>query len=272
MGIASKEALMAHHAPFTFGGGLRMLRTRAGLSQSDMAEALGYKTIDRYWSYEDNSERMTRERLELVAGGLLVNREEMGYLLYLGKYEPTEEDVRFQQAETAPLLDSTDIPQYLSTYDQRIVDVNDGAAELFGLKRNEVRKERPSLISLIIKEELAQFDGFEEMMRSHIAMFRYETSGLTTEQWFMKYQAGLAFRNRILSRLLHEVSQGEATLTARSSDFTNFRWMRFPVVANKKVRELRTFGKFTEPLIADQRFQFTMLLPNPAVKKADKAA
>src|SRR3990172_10417662 len=95
----------------TLGGLIKDYRLQKGISQLDIAFALGWKESSRLSRIEQGkTERPTREILDKIIKALDLEEEEKNFLLLTAGYLPTEEEIQNVKKETAAILNEWQYP------------------------------------------------------------------------------------------------------------------------------------------------------------------
>lgn len=252
----------------TLGGLIKDYRLQKGLSQFDIAFALGWKETSRLSRIEQGrTERPPRELLDKIISAIGLKEEEKNTLLLTGNYLPTEEEILKVKEETAKILQEWPYPVVVIDFSWRVIDKNRHACELFGMppaSAKNIYKSQTRVLDVLFgffqnrNQDNSSGDKKENPMlrplSEIIAQFKYEQRHRTKEKWFIEHVRRLMnndfFRElwvEVNVRDMHNVVLGKHAI----KQFIN------PKDKNK----IFNFYLFIVPVINDPRFEVELHVP-----------
>lgn len=252
----------------TLGGLIKDYRLQKGLSQFDIAFALGWKETSRLSRIEQGrTERPPRELLDKIISAIGLKEEEKNTLLLTGSYLPTEEEILKVKKETESILKEWPYPAVIIDFSWRVIDGNDKLYELFKLPSSvskNIYRSQVRVFDVIFEYLLKNDQGkLSEMnqdnpmliaLREVIAQFKYEQRYRTKEKWFVEH----------IRKLMDKELFRTLWVDAQSIDVLKLvlgKHLKRQFLHPKDKNKLLSFYIFYVPVLKDPRFEVCLKVP-----------
>lgn len=250
----------------TLGGLIKDYRLQKGVSQLDIAFALGWKEPSRLSRIEQGkTEKPPQELLEKIITAIGLDGEEKNRLLLTSGYLPTDDEVEKIRLQTDKFLKNWPYPALLIDFSWRLININKHFARVHNIKIDEHKpfyKSNIRVLDLLFDKKLGKneillkldSEKIQEFLKLVILNFKYEQRNRTKEKWYIDHIKSL-MNNHLFSKLWVE--------TDVKSGFTNviskFALKSF-IYPNHKDK-LLNFYMFIVPVLTDPRFEMELLVP-----------
>lgn len=177
------------------GGMIKAYRLQRGMTQSELAVAMGWVTNpSRLSRYEQGRVIPLRSTLEKFCATLGLGTDERGRLFMEAGYLPTDAEVSAILEGLQPFLDQWQGPGYLTDFSWRFLGWNEAAVKVFGFSPDDLAglpKERPTLLDLAFNPgwEVARRIPKEIVVpfgRGQIARFKAQQRDRTEQRWYKR--------------------------------------------------------------------------------------
>lgn len=203
----------------SFGGLLKDFRSRKGMTQNDVAYAMGWSEPSRLSRIEQGKTvKPTRETVDRLMGVLRLDRNERGQLLLAGGYLPTMEEIAEIRREVKPLLDKWPYPAYLLDFAWRLIEWNKQAAEIYELLPDieaGLHKNPPNSLEFLfmdgfiqnryLKDEV-ELQHWHNLILEKLVRFRLANASNTSEKWYQDFM-GKMMKVKLFTRMWQQAQQ-----------------------------------------------------------------
>lgn len=250
----------------TLGGLIKDYRTQKGISQLDIAFALGWKEPSRLSRIEQGkTEKPTREVLDKIIAAIGLSEEEKNVLLFTGGYLPTEEEILKIKVKTHNKIHEWSYPSGVIDFSWRLIDGNKHMNELYdvpeGLSEN-LHKSNLRVLDILFKNEFPKNKNINQtydenmllFLKTTIINFKYEHKNRTREKWYIDHVKSL-MENELFRELWSEASlKNEEHVIVGKFTTKHF-------INPKNKTKLLNFYLFMVPVLQDPRFEVELTVP-----------
>lgn len=249
----------------TLGGLIKDYRLQKGISQLDIAFALGWKETSRLSRIEQGRmEKPSRELLDKIIEAIGLKEEEKNTLLLTGGYLPTEEEILKVRESVKATLSEWPYPAGMIDFSWRLIDGNEHISTLFHLPKAALKnlpKANTRVLELIFNESLQKTKltdlnnpGMVQFMRSVLMEFKYEQRHRTKDKWYIDHVRKLMNYDIFRTLWVETKARDEENVVLgkySTKTFTN------PNDPSKLLR----FYIFVVPVLQDPRFEVELHTP-----------
>jgi transcriptional regulator with XRE-family HTH domain len=251
----------------TLGGLIKDYRLQKGISQLDIAFALGWKEPSRLSRIEQGrTEKPPRELLDKIIKAIGLEEEEKNNLLLTGNYLPTEEEIAKIRGAAAEILDDWKYPAYLFDFSWRVLRVNKPllqAYELTSEHEKYINEAHPHVLELLFHPDFKQnqllktpeAENWKHFLQIALFNFKYEQRNRTKEKWYIDH---------IKSLMNNDLFRELWVKTGIKDDLNGILGKFVPkniIHPDPNKNSLLHFYRFSVPILRDPRFEIELLMP-----------
>lgn len=249
----------------TLGGLIKDYRTQKGISQLDIAFALGWKETSRLSRIEQGRmEKPSRELVDKIIEAIGLKEEEKNTLLLTGGYLPNETEIIKVKEAVNKTLQEWPYPAGMIDFSWRLIDGNDHINDLFhlppGIKKN-IYKSEVRVLDLIFNDSLqkTKLNDIENpkmvmFMRSVLMEFKYEQRHRTKEKWYIEHIRKLMNYEIFRTLWVQTKARDEENIILGKYSTKTFQNPQDP-------SKLLRFYIFVVPVLQDPRFEVELHTP-----------
>ena len=247
----------------TLGGLIKDYRTQKGISQLDIAFALGWKEPSRLSRIEQGrTEKPTREIIDKIIAAIGLSEEEKNVLLFTGGYLPTEEEILKIREKTDKTLKEWLYPACLMDFSWRLIDGNRQIGELFLLSpemEQDLYKSKVRVLDLLFSQKMQHDQPIAQkyvfpFLKETIMEFKYEHKQRTKEKWYIEHIKRL-MENDLFRKLWSEsIVDTETNVVLGKYAVKHF-------INPKDSKKILRFHLFVVPVLQDPRFSLELHVP-----------
>ncbi len=250
----------------TLGGLIKDYRLQKGISQLEIAFALGWKETSRLSRIEQGvTEKPSRETIDKIISTLILKDEEKNSVLLAGGYLPTEIEIEQIRNETQNFLINWKYPAILMDFSWRVIDQNPHNVHLYQQKRSMVDyiyKNHTRILEVVFNPEIMKLYVKDKQFAKQwyhlfyiaILTFKYDQRYHTKERWYIDHIKRLMtideFRN-----IWKETENKDAYNGIVGN--TGIKIISCP----EDARQNLAFNFFIMPILKDTRFQTELFVP-----------
>lgn len=249
----------------TLGGLIKDYRMQKGISQLDIAFALGWKEPSRLSRIEQGrTEKPTRDVLDKIINQIGLNNEEKNTLLLIGGYLPTDEEIQYAQKITHATIHDWPYPAGMMDFSWRLITGNKHIANIFNIPGNvhlDMYKSNLRVLDLLFGQmpDAANQTSMPDesqllLLKTIIAEFKYEHRHRTKEKWYIDHVKKL-IDNELFRSLWIEV-QAKPDRGVILAKYTKKHFVH-PGDTSKMLN----FYIFIVPVLEDPRFEVELHVP-----------
>lgn len=250
----------------TLGGLIKDYRQQKGISQQNIAFALGWKETSRLSRIEQGvTENPSRELIDKIVEALHLNDEEKNSLLLVGNFLPTEKEIEKVKGIVQPILNGWTYPATLLDFSWRVIDQNEANRKAFGLPKEfdlMIMREHLRILDIFFNEDFLKTQKFEnedfEKWKGFISQvilnFKYEQRDRTNERWYIDHIKNLM--NNELFRILWSSAK-----TPEDAGIVVGKFAYKRILQTENPNQFLNFHLFIVPVLKDPRFEVQMLTP-----------
>ncbi len=247
----------------SLGGLLKDYRTQKNISLNEVAFGIGWKDKARLNNIEQGLEKPSRELIDEICRILDLKEQEKNYLLLVGNYLPTWEEIEIIRKKVQPIIDEWPYAAVLIDFSWRVLLVNEKKAKIFHLREkehNEMLIKMPRIIEVLFHpyyvanvglkgKELEEWYNWLVELLVH---FRYAQQNRTKENWYIELISNM-MDNKLFSEMWKKSYNLQMFKVAKHGK----KVLIHPHDKNKRL--LLYFS--VVPLLSDPRFEIEFCTP-----------
>jgi transcriptional regulator with XRE-family HTH domain len=249
----------------TLGGLIKDYRLQKNISQLEIAFALGWKEPSRLSRIEQGRvEKPKRELVEKIMDIMHLKIEERNYLLYIGNYVPTDEDIKTMIKKVEHKIQQWPYPAEILDFTWRVVYDNENSRKIYNVKKlfGRITEEvKPNVLEILFHPKLMQdfnlkeeeLHYWKEYLSQIITHFNYSQRLRTKEKFYINL-----IQKLMANKLFVELWQKAQTMEINDIA-TNYGIKRF--INPKKKNSSLNFRFFVVPMYKDPRFDIEFHVP-----------
>ena len=244
----------------SFGGLLKDFRIRKGLTQNDIAFAMGWSEPSRLSRIEQGkTKKPTRKTVDTLIHLMKLDRNEKGQLLLAGGYLPTEEEILAIRNETQKILDKWEYPAYMLDFSWRLIAINHHASEIYNILNDDLKwtlKSHPNALEFAFHKDFPQNKYLKDedelfvwnkVLLGKLVRFRLNNRNHTSENWYQQF-----FQKMMKNKLFVTIWK-QAQKESEEVGIANYE--QKILVDYKNPQQRFNFHIFRSPLLQDVRFE-----------------
>ncbi len=251
----------------SLGGLIKDFRLQKGISQFDIAFAMGWKEPSRLSRIEQGKvSKPPREIVERLGQAMQLNPTEKNSLLLVGNYLPSEEEIVQIRQELQPQLLKWPYPATVLDFSWRVIDQNGENVSVYQQSKEQskmVQNNHLRILDIFFAEDFSQnrllpeeeANNWHKFLSTLIFQFKYEQKHRTNEKWYIEHIKRL-MNNKLFREIWSQVQQPEEPV-----DYVGKHAMKRILKPGTKNQFLH-FYLFVVPVLKDPRFEMEMLVPS----------
>ena len=177
----------------TLGGLIKDYRLQKNIAQLEVAYKIGWKDATILSRIEQGIIRdPSRSVIDKISEALTLEDEDKNYLLLIGGYQPTAEEVRIIREKTEPIISQYRFPAFVQDFSWRIIHENEPAKHLEYIDDEEskwVDEELPNALEFnfrkdYFEEKFIDSENKQEFLTYITAQYLYEQRGWVNRKWY----------------------------------------------------------------------------------------
>lgn len=250
----------------TLGGLIKDYRLQKGVSQLDIAFALGWKEPSRLSRIEQGkTEKPPREIIDKIITAIGLEEEEKNLLLLTGSYLPTEEEINNIRQKLQPMTDNWPYPAAVYDFSWRVISHNRHNAYLYQITHQMEKvifESQTRVLDILFNSQLQQnsllaTDKSNELklfLQHVVYNFKYEQRHRTKEKWYIEHVKNL-LNNEVFRHIWTEINLNPQTESIVG------KYAEKAIINPQKSNEFLQFHMFITPVLIDPRFEIELLVP-----------
>lgn len=250
----------------TLGGLLKDYRMQKGISQLEVAVAMGWKDGSILSRIEQGAtNKPSREAIDNLSIILGLTTSEKNQILYSGNYLPTKDEIIQIRRETDSVLKNWKYPATVYDTSWRIIHENEICKYIYyetDKEAKEVEENTPNIFEINFGEEYSQYqlgtrvpeDGLEEELKQSIIQYKADQKSNQADENINSLIKKLINNKRF--REVWEQTQNNET----KNIINNYTYADY-VIPARGPKENLTFHLFNTPLLEDPRINIEFHTP-----------
>lgn len=250
----------------SLGGLIKDYRTQKGISQLEVAFALGWPDASKLEAIEQGKvEKPDRELINRICLVMGLKEQEKNQLLLAGNYLPTEDEIIEVRKEVKDLLNSWKYPVVVLDFSLRIIAENYSNEAIYNFPpeiKKMIYESHPTILEVQfgpISNNLKflpenEQKNWKKMIKYLLSHYKNAQQGRIKEKWYIDHLKSL-MQNKKFRDLWKETN-----LDQTKSIVTKYGRKSFPIFLKNKIEKLN-LDYFVVPLIRDPRFEIEFHTP-----------
>ncbi len=182
----------------SLGGLLKDYRLQKNIPLLEVALDLGLEDSKLLDELENGYVKPDRNILDRICKALSLKDQEKNYLLLVGDFLPTQEEMRKIAIKVQPTLDSWPYPATLLDYSWRVVSDNVMNAQMWGIPlpvRSQINATNPRVIELLFNRDIPAIKlikgedliKWQEWLTDVLVYFRFAQQNRQNSDWYIDF-------------------------------------------------------------------------------------